>query len=349
MNEIYYDISHPSSYGSIKKLSASSGNDIKGTASWMSSQDTYTLHKPVRKKFRRNPYLVSQMDYEWQMDLMDMKQFSKENDGYKYVLVVIDIFSKYLWLARLKTKSGREIRYALKEIFENSRRKPKLIFNDKGREFLNSDVKTLLKEHSITQFTCNNPDVKCCIVERSLRTLKQKLWRYFTKLQTRKYIDILEQLAKSYNESVHSSIGIAPIHVTKANSFNVWLNLYRKAMKIHCIGPKYKVGDYVRISKEKGSFEKGYEYNWSIEVFQIARVLKKCRPVYELKDLAGDNITGHFYQEELQVIAPREIFLIDKIHKTRGKGVNRQLFVSWIGYPSKFNCWISARKAHSLN
>lgn len=348
MNRVYYDISHPSSYSSIKKLSTSGKRSVQETALWLKSQDAYTLHKPVRKRFQRNPYMMSYIDYEWQIDLMDLRQFGRENDSHKYVLVVIDIFSKYIWLYALKSKSGKEICHSLRGVFDNSHRKPRLLFSDKGKEFLNHDVMSLLKERGIIHFTCNNPDVKCSIVERVIRTIKEKLWRYFTRMQTRRYINVLGQLANSYNNSVHSTIGMAPSQVTKLNSFEVWLKLYKRAKSIVCKDAKYKEGDYVRISKEKGNFEKSYEYSWSLEIFKIKRVLKKCQPVYELIDLTGEAIKGTFYESELQVVNPGGVFLIDKVLKRRGKGTKRQLLVSWKGYPSKFNSWISATNLISL-
>ena len=124
--------------------------------------------------------IVYYIDEQWQIDLVDMSKLSKANKGFKYLMVVIDVFSKYAWLEPLKTKTGIEITKALKKIFDKNKRSPLVIQTDKGTEFLNSHVRTLLKSRKIKLFTTFS-ERKASVVERLNRTLKSRMWRYFTK------------------------------------------------------------------------------------------------------------------------------------------------------------------------
>ena len=140
----------------------------------------YTLHKPVRKRFPRNPYTVTNIDDVWEMDLADLNSLSKYNDKYKYILNVIDIFSRYAWSVPLKDKTGTSITTALKSLFKN--RKPITIQSDKGTEFVNSSVQQYLICQGVSFHTNHNPDVKGAIIERFNRTLKTRMHKYFTKI-----------------------------------------------------------------------------------------------------------------------------------------------------------------------
>ena len=137
-------------------------------------------------------------------------------------------------------------------------------------------------------------------MERFNRTLKQRMYRYFTWKGTLRYIDVLPELLESYNQSYHRSIQRAPSSVTKNNEKDVWLTLYGNQPPKK--GYAFKVGDEVRISKSKGLFEKGYLPNWSEEIFTIAKRLPRNPPVYRLKDYSNDNIEGTFYEDELQPV-----------------------------------------------
>ena len=104
------------------------------------------LHKPIKRKFEKRRVLFNGIDRIWAADLMDMQAFSKFNRGIKYLLAVIDVFSKYVWLISLKDKTGKSVASALKTIFKE--RKPEKIRVDKGKEFYNKDVKDLIELYS---------------------------------------------------------------------------------------------------------------------------------------------------------------------------------------------------------
>ena len=129
------------------------------------------LHKPIRKKFKKRRVLVNGIDKIWAADLVDMQAFTKFNRGFNYLLAVIEVFSKYGWLIPLKDKTGKSVASALKIIFEE--RKPEKMWVDKGKEFYNKDVKDLIKLYSTEN------EEKSRVVERWIRTMKEKMWKYF--------------------------------------------------------------------------------------------------------------------------------------------------------------------------
>ena len=135
----------------------------------------------------------------------------KFNDGYRYLLVCIDVFSKYAWLVPLKNKTGPSLVEALKIIL-TSGCKPEKIITDQGTEFFNKHFKALLKDEDIELYNTYN-ETKSSIVECLIRTLKTRMWRYFTAKKTMRHIDILPDLVYSYNHTVHRSIKMRPTDV----------------------------------------------------------------------------------------------------------------------------------------
>ena len=131
---------------------------------WLSSQNTYTLHKPFRKRFPRNPYTVTNIDDVSEMDLAVLNYLAKYNDKYRYLLNVIDIFSRYAWSVPLEDKTCTSITSALKSLFQN--RKPITIQLDKGAEFVNATVQKYLKRQGVNFHTTLNPDIRGAVIER---------------------------------------------------------------------------------------------------------------------------------------------------------------------------------------
>ena len=165
------------------------------------------LHKPVRHKFVKRRVEVRGINDIWAADLVDMQAFSRFNKGIKYLLMVIDIFTKYGWIVPLKTKTGMEVAEGLKSIFKNH--KPRLLWVDKGTEFYNKHVKAIINIYSTEN------EEKSCVVERWNRTMKEKMFKYFSSNNTRKYIDILQNLVNQYNTTIHSSIKMTPVEASK--------------------------------------------------------------------------------------------------------------------------------------
>lgn len=280
---------------------------------------------------------VYEIDDVWGADLVEMQEWSKHNKGYKYMLNVIDVFSKFAWSIPLKDKTGLTVLNALKSIVEQFSRKPKKLWVDKGKEFYNKHFDDWLKLNKITRYSTFG-EHKSAVVERFNRTLKEKIWKQFTATNTRNWINMIDDLIYNYNNTKHSSIKMTPVEGSKPENAAIIITR-NKSRIIPYQKPKYTVGDKVRISRTKGIFEKGYLPNWSEEIFTIVQVLHTTPVTYKLQDTLGDPIEGSFYEEELQK-TQQEIYRVEKVlQKKKINGVEHAL-VKWSGYSSKFNQWI---------
>jgi hypothetical protein len=346
MKEKYQDPSHPGSFGGVDALFRASRGKIsrKVIQSWLKGVDAYTLHKPVSRNFPTNRVIVHAIDQQWQADLVDLSSLQKYNQGFRYLLTCIDILSKYAWAIPLKTKQGEDIVNAFKIIFQE--RKPKSLQTDQGTEFKNVKFQSFLKRNNVRFFTTFN-STKASIVERFNRTLKTKMWKYFTNNHTYRYIDVLDKMLQSYNHTYHSSIKRTPAEVNIDNERDVWFTLYgdTKPSPPECT---FQVGDVVRVSKHKLMFEKGYETNWSEELFIVTECIRRIPPVYRIKDLLDENIQGTFYAQELQKVSVKEEFTVEKILKKRTRKGQVEYFVKYRGYPNKFNQWIPSSNVFAL-
>ena len=217
------------------------------------------------------------LDKIWAGDLVEMQAFSKSNRGVRYILTVIDVFSKYGWMLPLKDKTGKSVADAFKEIFKKSKRKPEKLWTDKGQEFYNKNVKEL----GVELYSTENEE-KSSVVERWNRTMKEKMFKYLTANNTNKYIDVLDDFVERYNNTRLSSIKMTPVEASKKeNEVRVYRNLYpdltRRPMRA-----KFKTGDKVRILKTKGLFQKGFTPNWTEDVFTISNIQRTNQVTWKI-------------------------------------------------------------------
>ena len=248
-----------------------------------------------------------------------MQLLSKFNKGIKYLLCVIGFFSKYAFVVPLKDKKGISIVNAFQSILDKSKRKPNKIWVEKGSEFYNT---------SFVMYSTNN-EGKSVVAERFIRTLKSKIYKYMILISKNVYIDKLNAIVNKYNNTYHTTIKMKPIDVKD----NKYINTNKE---INYKDPKFKVGDYVRISKYKNIFAKGYMPNWSEEVFVIDRIKNTVPWTYVINDFNGEVITGTFYENELKKTNQKE-FRIEKVVKRK----EDKLYVKWKGYDNFFNSWIN--------
>ena len=172
------------------------------------------LHKPIKRKFTKRKVLVNGLDDIWSADLVDMQSFAQHNNGVKYLLNVIDVFRKYAWSVPLLDKTGNTITNAFDNIIEQSNRKPNKLWVDQGSEFFNRVMDKWLKDNHIMRYTTFN-EGKAVVVERFNRTIKTRMWKYFSANNTYKYVDVLDELIRQYNNSRHTSIKMKPIEASK--------------------------------------------------------------------------------------------------------------------------------------
>lgn len=246
----------------------------------------------------------------------------------------------------LKRKTTGAVTAAFKRVFTKTTRRPVHVRTDKGTEFCSREFRKFMKESDITFSTTQNPDIKCSIAERSIRTIKTKLFKYLSYKNTFRYIDVLDDVVDAYNNTYHTTIKMCPSQVNEKNILQVYSNMQESQhIPAKKKRPKLKVGDHIRITKTKGVFEKGYFPNFTQEVFKVKSIAKRNPIVYYIEDLEGEEIEGTFYEMEVQKIKFDEgaAQAIEKIIKQRKVGKTIQYYVKWAGYDSKFNSWIDAK------
>ena len=250
------------------------------------------LHKPVIKKFNKRKVYPQFKDNIWGVDLADMQSLRKKNKGIKYLLCVIDLYSKYAFVVPLKDKKGISIVNAFNKIIKQSNgAKPNKIWVDQGGEFYNRVFKTWLSDNDIIMYSTYN-EGKSVVAERFIRTLKNKLYKHMTATGKNVYYDVLDDIVNEYNNAKHNTIKMKPIDV--GDNKRVYIDEHNEK------DSRFKVGDRVRISIFKSIFAKGYTPNWSKEMFIVDKINDTVPYTYNLKDLNDEEIIGSFYDRELQ-------------------------------------------------
>ena len=352
MDQSYRDPKFPASFAGQKRFhdalkQRNSSESLKSVKKKLQAVDSYTLHKPVRKPKLYRRIFTKSINYLYQCDLVDLSKFHQENDGYKWIITIIDTFSKKAWAMKMKSKSAQSIMKVMKPFFRSN--KPQKMQFDQGTEFYNRQFLDLLKENNIKHYSVYS-EQKAAIAERFNRTLKERMFKYFTSRGTHRWVDILQDLIDGYNNTKHSSTLFAPNEVNQANEKKVRDNLFPKIKKLkQFTTPAFNVGDTVRITRKKGLFEKAYEINWTWEVFTVSEVKSDTYPVtYGLSDYKGKPIDGSFYKSELQLVDKSDnIYPIEKIVKSRRRQRETQYLVKFIGYPDEANTWISHKDLFS--
>ena len=226
---------------------------------------------------------------------------------------------------------------AFQSIVDEGRR-PQTLQTDQGKEFYNATVQRWLQDQGIRHFSTSG-DAKAAIAERFNRTLKTRLYCYFTAVNTYQYLDALPPLVAQYNADVHRSISMAPQDVNVDNEAQVWHRLYGKRTRAQKRSP-FQVGDTVRLTERLKPFKKGYLPQWTEEVFKIRRVDPGPVLTYKVEEFDGTPVRGTFYVPDLQkvTVSDDQLWRVEKVLKRR----RGQVLVHWKGWPSKYDSWIPA-------
>ena len=239
--------------------------------------------KPPKKNYATNKTDVYYIDDIWSLDILDLKDYGSENNRkYRYVLVVIDNFSKYGWTIPLKNKNAITIKDSFENILISSKRKPNLIETDRGKEFYNNIFQDYLNKNNIKLYS-RNSSYGAVFAERFNRTIRDLLKKIVFEQGDAKWIDVLPTITKQYNNRIHSSIKLTPKQASlKKNEGYVYKNLLDKRKKIK---PKYEIGDLVRTADLKRTFSKGDTTNWSYKLYKITEIINDTIPSYRLDNL----------------------------------------------------------------
>lgn len=294
------------------------------------------LFKKARRNYPRLHVIVKGRFETLSADLVDMQKYAKQNNGYKWILTVIDNFSKYAWAVPLKDKTGLSVTTAMEKILEEiGPGRVKFIFTDEGKEFFNSNFQALMKKYKVTLYTTYS-GLKAVIVERFNRTLRDLMEKELLRQGNVKWVKLLPELIDKYLHNKHRTIQMAPADVNNQNEKKILKRIY-KQYKIVRKKPKFKVGDFVRLSRQKLLFEKGYTQNYTFEIYRVAKVKLSSPRTYILEDKNGEEIKGRFYEQELKATKFPDTYLLEKIYKKK----NNKFYVSYLGFPGRY--WVNKK------
>lgn len=368
LKRIYTDPGQAGSFSGLDKLKKVASNDgradisTEDIATFLQKQDTYTANRPARQRFKRSRVIAYGINDLVDIDLADFSKLSKFNKKYKFLLVAIDVFSRFAKVVPLRDKTATSVLSALQGIYGTGP-VPHKIRSDRGLEFKNSKVSEFFKSKGIKHYFAS-PPIKAGYAERLIESLKQLVYKYLYHEHTYSYIDVLDKLIDNYNSRPHRGLGnLAPKNVNELNEASLWNRMYvnslgksksttgksteRQFSKGSNFQPARKYnfdrGNLVRISYTKSPFQRAYKQSFTDEVFLITdRYLIDSIPVYKLSDTQNEIVEGVFYGPDLQrVIKPdTELYKIDRILRRKGKGRDQQVLVRWQGYGPKFDSWV---------
>ncbi|EFP00469.1 hypothetical protein CRE_21822 [Caenorhabditis remanei] len=263
-----------------------------------------------------------------------MSKYKTQNDSITFLLTVIDIYTRILFVRPLKAKGGAGVAAAFENIFNEMGMTPHIVFTDDGKEFYNTHVQTLFKKHNVSLVSPKN-DTKCGVVERVNRTLKTRLAKYMTHVYKHRYIDALPKVVLGINNSVNRGIGKKPVEV-KLGDFPIPIP-DGKTFKI-----KFKIGDHVRLASKRGLFDKGYEQGWTTEVFVVSKVMPGRPVTFNVVDTNGEKVEGIFYTKELTKCTYRAdgTYRIESVISRRTRRGIRECLVRWEGYTAASDSWV---------
>lgn len=359
LNEIYYNVNHPAGFSNASRLyHAVKGKGIKfqDVREFLSRQRSHQLTRPNRYNYTRRCTVSRGLDHFWQADLVELAHdaYSRRiNKGVNYLLTVIDVLSRHAWVVPLKTKSAQAVSSALETIFVTSQRWPNYLTTDEGKEFYNSYVKKLLTKYKVHHFSVYSR-MKSSLSERFNRTLKEKIYRYMIANGTRKFIDVVPSLVSGYNNTIHTATKMRPAEINMFNAPALARRLFGQSSASSSTNLqkrefKFKVGDFVRLSKAPRPFRKSYKGNYTQEIFIISsrrRTAREGLNVYKVRDFNDETIKGSFYEAELQLYHKPAKWTIEKKLKYKGsktKG-NQEVYVKFQDFPDQFNRWITRKQ-----
>ena len=354
---IYKQPGHPVAFSSANTIFQYFKGEIplKKIKEALEHIDSYTLHREYKKPYIHNPYFVYRRRNSFQADLIDIRALNGSNSGFSYLLIIIDIFSRKIWVIPLIKKTGEITANAfenwVKSLNGDISKKAKLL-TDAGKEFINKKVKKVLEENNILHSITKNI-YKAAIVERVNKSIQIIIYKYLTDTGNVRYIEVLPKLVQSYNNRIHSSLsGLSPNdadkkqHEVKVRTTHraKYDQIRRKSKRSNY--QKFSIGDRVRIkiyAQAPSSARRAYLQQFHGELFEVYDVsLRLPIPFYYLKSMnTNELIEGGFYANEL-VRVRGKLFKIEKILKTKGKGQNKKHFVRWKYFGPQWDSWIKA-------
>ena len=260
------------------------------------------ITKPAFKNYPTRQVISNYPNEIWSVDLVELSKISDDNDNYKYLLCIVDVFTRFAWVIPLKNKSEKDVLDGFKKaVKDNKNVYPTYIWSDQGKEFKNKSMTKWCSDNDIKQYSTYG-NSKSSIVERFNRTMKNIMWKWLLGHRTYRYIDDLPDMVQQYNNNVHRSIKMTPQQAKNLDDKGIqklWFHQYSDT-KTNPHPQKFKVGDVVRLSLAKDTFKKAYEGNWTQKLYKIREALNTIPWTYNVESLDGEAVEGSFYEAELQ-------------------------------------------------
>lgn len=323
---------NPTAFTGVTRLKRASGLSYGKVKDYLASKDTYTKYKTPVRKFNRLKSVSPAINEIWSVDLAYVDKLSYYNDGVKYLMIAVDVLSRFLRVQTMKNKTALTAKHALQKMFDQRtpkgvRGKPRKIWVDEGTEFLGK-FKEFCIEEDITIYSTFS-ETKSAIAERYIRTFKNELYKYLEERSSTKkrslrstkhshrYVDDLQEIVDVINSRVNRAILMAPAMVTPNHSTYLLQLQQDASSKLKRNKFKLRIGDKVRVAKEDIPFRKGYKQQFTDEIFVIERIASNNPPTYALRTTTptskttanatdsdggvniGDVIKGKFYENEL--------------------------------------------------
>lgn len=330
----------------------------KATAKkWLEELDGYTLHREYKQPKYYNPYFVHGRREQVQADLIDVSKIAGQNDGVRFLLVLIDIFTKKVWVYPLERKTQGQMKEALTRWLASLRVRPAKLVTDQGTEFTNRPVQQLLRANHIG-WQAALGTLKAAVAERVNKTLQILIYKHLSARETTRYVDVLQQLVRTYNTRPHRTLeGMTPEEADRPrNEERVQAIFHDRYYKIglrrrHSL--PLKVGDMVRIkteAKKITSSSRAYAEQFHGEYFTIARI-NRTLPIamYHLRSMdTREMIRGGFYANELQR-QRGDTWKVERVVQRRTRNGVRQALVKWKYFGDQWNSWIPEAELRAIN
>lgn len=323
LKSIYYDPANVGSFGSAFRLYQAAKSKIRNlriadVQDWLSYQKTYATHRSSATEFMRRKVLVPGPGAQYQADLIDVSRWADDNNHVRFLLTVIDCFSRRATAIPQTYKSGKRTARALVQAFRDLKGPPKKLQTDRGTEFYNTEVKSVLKKHKIILFSTFQHDTKAQIVERFNRTLRAKINRYKTAYKTSHYLSALPKILSAYNHRKHAAFKyeFAPCEVNMSNRKQVFELQYGEYLKGRNAPFKFQLLDRVLKAKDKKQViesRKTKDLTFHPTVYEIIDRLHTRPPTYVLKNTDTDEVeNGSFYAQQLHLLRAGRAGLTDR-------------------------------------
>jgi len=350
--ERYKTLGDPAAFSSAKNIYYLLNQEVplKQIENILSSIESHSIHKEFHKGPRNKSYARFKR-YQFQLDLCFLQDLANYNDNVKYFLTVIDCFTRFAFVRPLINKKSKNVLEAFKDILNEAIEKPFMIVCDKGTEFTNSAFISYCRQENI-KVVLPETNTHAAYIERFNRTFQNLVRKFCTEFETHRYIEYVQDIVKSYNLRKHRMIQMSPYEAEKNPAAALVINnlISKQELLIKKIEPNLEIGSFVRISKSKDKFSRGYDEQAQREIFKIKSISEnKRRPLYYLTDHLGkEDLKGGFYRFELTPVNI-QTFRIEKILRRRKYRGKTLVLVKWVGYDDRFNQWIDINELQNIN